>query len=422
MIVGAYAYDDGETNEGKVFVWHGSLSGLGLGGAPTNADWRAAGNQTGAYFGFSVAGAGDVDRDTFGDVVVGAYLWNSETVTDAGKVAAFHGSADGLAGAPSWQVEGTESGARFGFAVASAGDVNGDGYADVIVGEPLYDADEADTGRVLVFEGSAAGLPTSASWVRGGAIGGDWFGQSVASAGDVNGDGYGDVIIGIPGKDNPESTEGSAYVYLGNHGTARTFLPLQRFVNSETPIARLGVSDMETAFRITARGLPPLGRGDVELEWEVRRAGSAFSDKRTDWSRGDTWQDSRTAHAYLNEQVAVTGGLWHWRARVLYRPTTSPFQRHGRWFAQPWAGWYDGDVRTIHDPDEDGLSDEYDNCPEVGNPGQEDADADGVGDLCDSCTDTDGDGYANPGYPGGACETDCRPDDSSIWSAPSDVR
>ena len=213
-----------------------------------------------------MAGAGDVDRDTFGDVVVGAYLWDTATVTDAGKVVAFHGSADGLAATPSWEVVGTESGARFGYAVASAGDVNGDGYADVIVGEPYRDVEGTDQGRALVYEGSAAGLPTAASWIKGGSMGGDWYGQSVASAGDVNGDGYGDVIIGAPGADAPDSAEGLAHVYLGNRGAARSFIPLQRRVGSDRPVARLGLSDRDDAFRITARGLPPLGRGDVALE------------------------------------------------------------------------------------------------------------------------------------------------------------
>ena len=74
------------------------------------------------------------------------------------------------------------------------------------------------------------------------------------------------------------------------------------------------------------------------------------------------------------------------------------------------------------DDDDDTLLDASDNCPLVANLDQLDLDADATGDACDPCTDTDGDGFANPGYPASTCATDCRPDDNTIWSAPSDVR
>jgi len=80
--------------------------------------------------------------------------------------------------------------------VATAGDVNGDGYSDVIVGAEQYDNGEADEGRAFVFVGSAAGLGTHAAWLAEGNHVSAWFGHSVSTAGDVNGDGYSDVVVG----------------------------------------------------------------------------------------------------------------------------------------------------------------------------------------------------------------------------------
>jgi hypothetical protein len=85
-------------------------------------------------YGAAVSGAGDVNGDGFSDVVVGAYLH----ANGAGQVYVYHGSVNGLSDSPSWTVSGPQGGA-YGFAVATAGDVNGDGYSDLIVGAPVYD-------------------------------------------------------------------------------------------------------------------------------------------------------------------------------------------------------------------------------------------------------------------------------------------
>ncbi|MEO8067884.1 MAG: integrin alpha, partial [Flavobacteriales bacterium] len=98
-----------------------------------------------------------------------------------------------------WTVESDQANSDFGACVASAGDVNGDGFSDVIVGARLFDNAQADEGRVFVYHGSANGLSVSANWTAESDQVDAYFGTSVSTAGDVNGDGYSDVIIGAPG-------------------------------------------------------------------------------------------------------------------------------------------------------------------------------------------------------------------------------
>ena len=94
--------------------------------------------------------------------------------------------------------------------------MNGDGYADVIVGASYYDNGQTDEGRAYVYHGSAAGLSATAAWTAESDQAGAYFGGSVATAGDVNGDGYSDVIVGASSYDNGEADEGRAYVYHGS--------------------------------------------------------------------------------------------------------------------------------------------------------------------------------------------------------------
>jgi hypothetical protein len=114
-----------------------------------------------------------------------------------------------------WAAQSDQASSFFGNSVATAGDVNGDGYDDVIVGAYTYDDGQDNEGRAFVFHGSATGLSSVADWTAESDQGGAQFGYSVGTAGDVNGDGYGDTIVGAPSYDNPETDEGAAFAYLG---------------------------------------------------------------------------------------------------------------------------------------------------------------------------------------------------------------
>jgi len=217
VIIGAYYYADGaNVQEGRAFVYHGSAAGLSA--SPNNMPDDA--DQAGANFGVSVAGAGDINGDGYSDVIIGAWRYDDGASTDEGKAFVYHGSATGLSATPnSTPDDADQAGAFFGETVAGAGDVNGDGYSDIIIGADNYDdAGNNNEGRAFVYHGSPAGLSaTPNSTPDDGDQANIFFGVSVACAGDVNGDGYSDIIVGAIGYlDGANANEGRAFVYHGS--------------------------------------------------------------------------------------------------------------------------------------------------------------------------------------------------------------
>ena len=210
VIVAANRYTNGQTEEGGVFLYYGSDRGLA-----DNPDWSVESDQENSFFGYAIGTAGDVNGDGYDDIIIGAYYYsNGENLE--GRVFVYHGSSSGLSTSPDWTAEGDQVEAIFGGSVATAGDVNGDGYDDVIIGSTLYDNDQTDEGRVFVYHGSDSGLSTAPDWTVESNQTMSEFGDSVASAGDVNGDGYGDVVIGARAYDNGQTNEGGVWVYLGS--------------------------------------------------------------------------------------------------------------------------------------------------------------------------------------------------------------
>jgi hypothetical protein len=193
--------------DGRVYVFYGDGESVLL---------EAPG--AGEAFGRSVASAGDVDGDGFADLVVGANAADAS----AGRVYVFGGSALGVSTLASRILDAPDGGSgNFGWSVASAGDVDGDGFGDVIVGAHRAMGDE---GRAYVYRGGASGLelaPSTTLVARDGAPG--YFGASVAGAGDLDGDGLADVIVGAYGV---SSDAGAAYVYLGRDLASATPIAL----------------------------------------------------------------------------------------------------------------------------------------------------------------------------------------------------
>ena len=183
----------------------------------------------GDYAGNSVATAGDVNGDGFADIIVGAF--HNATGAGAsyvvfGKASAFSSSLDltTLNGTNGFKIAGVAANDYSGFSVSSAGDVNGDGFDDMIVGAKLADPHGGASGATYVVfgKGSGFGATLNLSTLNGangfelsGTTAGGNSGVSVSSAGDVNGDGYADVIVGAFHEGPHGANSGAAYVVFG---------------------------------------------------------------------------------------------------------------------------------------------------------------------------------------------------------------
>jgi hypothetical protein len=164
--------------------------------------------------GESVARAGDVNGDGFSDVIVGGFRYSNPDVRE-GISYLFLGSASGPSLTPDWQNESDQAYAEYGQSVASAGDVNQDGFDDMFVGAPWYSQGENHEGRGFLYYGSPTGLLPSPIYTTESNQENANLGYSVASAGDVNGDGIADIIVGAQGYDGGQGNEGRAIVYYG---------------------------------------------------------------------------------------------------------------------------------------------------------------------------------------------------------------
>jgi FG-GAP repeat protein/VCBS repeat protein len=159
------------------------------------------GGATWIGFGHSVSNANDVDGDGVEDIIVGA--------SSGGSGAAYVYS--GATGILLFQWDGISFGGCFGASVSGAGDLNGDGFADLLVGASEADAiGLTDSGSAYLFSGASGSLMFQ--W--DGSATGDRLGHSVSSAGDLDGDGFGEVIAGAPGAEpNGLQKSGAAYAF-----------------------------------------------------------------------------------------------------------------------------------------------------------------------------------------------------------------
>ena len=221
MLIGGRLYTNGENDEGLVLLFLGGK--VIADGTPVNAAASFEGNRDLAHLGIDVAGAGDVNDDTYDDILLGAE-WYTETKAKEGAAFLYLGGPSGIAsGDPSnanSKLYGDQVDAELGAHVAAAGDVNADGYDDIVLGIPFYDAPLVDEGAALLYLGSASGIPSGgpsvASAILEGNQAGARFGESAASAGDANDDGFGDLLVGASRYDAGNTDEGVAFLFLGS--------------------------------------------------------------------------------------------------------------------------------------------------------------------------------------------------------------
>lgn len=206
LIVGAPTSDVGASNTGSVTVFSGRDGSVLYTKHGENANDR---------LGVSVAGVGDVDGDGFDDFAGGAHLFDNGggTNDNRGMIRVYSGAT----GEALYTLIGERPGDNFGWALSGAGDVNNDGRPDIVVGAPLNDAAGSNTGRVYVYSGADGGLLHRFTGERGG----DKLGLSVASAGDMDGDGHDDILTGAwwyDIDDDSSDNRGRAYVFSGRTG------------------------------------------------------------------------------------------------------------------------------------------------------------------------------------------------------------
>ncbi len=276
IVIGAYRGDDGGSAAGEAYVLFGGASGFGApGGSGGNVvdlstlseeqgfiiRGDAAGDETGGV----VSGAGDVNGDGFNDLIVGA-RYGDDAGTDAGEAYVIFGTDRGFGAAdttgrqvvdltclsPSqgYVIQGAAPGDSAGWSVSSAGDVNGDGLDDMIVGARFADGGGNDAGAVYVLFGSSsrsgerdsagrkvidlADLGAGQGFIIQGDASGDNLGRGVSEAGDLNDDGFDDLIVGAPYGDDSGANAGEAYVIFGQPTPLRDRIAeiLERFAGA----------------------------------------------------------------------------------------------------------------------------------------------------------------------------------------------
>jgi hypothetical protein len=212
----APGYTNSVSNRGKVYVYSGATGTL----------FASHTGEPGEAFGYSAATAGDVNKDGTLDYIVGGNGAYNPAVRGYARL------YSGATHTELYEFEG-EPGASFGSGVSGVGDVNGDGFDDVVVGSEWYSSTLGSpppngTGRIYLYSGANGAL----LWEREGTAAGDWLGSGVGSVSDVNNDGVRDVVASARRANN---RNGLAYVFSGVDGTTVfTLTPTAPFSQSNT--------------------------------------------------------------------------------------------------------------------------------------------------------------------------------------------
>ena len=311
LVIGArYAGPNGVSRAGESYVVYGGASAPGTGGVLDLSDLDGTngfilnGIDANDFSGWSVSSAGDVNGDGYDDLIIGA--WRADPNGDilAGESYVIYGGASApgtggvldlsdLDGTNGFTLTGIDVGDRSGVSVSSAGDVNGDGYDDLIIGA-YYGANRAGETYIVYGGASAPGtdgvldlsaLDGSNGFILSGIDAADQSGFSVSSAGDVNGDGYDDLVIGARSADPNGSNSGETYVVYGGASAPGT-----------GGVLNLGALDGSNGFILNgidandASGWSVSSAGDVNGDgYDDLIIGASGADPNGDSSAGETY-------------------------------------------------------------------------------------------------------------------------------------
>ncbi|MEZ6191652.1 MAG: Ig-like domain-containing protein, partial [Phycisphaerales bacterium] len=276
LVIGADLADPGGNRSGTAYVIYGKTSPFtatfDLSTLNGTNGYKFNGAATDDRTGFSVNTAGDINGDGLADVVIGTTAADNGVVIDTGRAYVIYGSSaampavltvGALNGTNGFILTGPDADGQTGFSVSSAGDMNGDGIADLRIGSPgATVGSDAGAGKTFVVFGNTAGFGTelnlsTLNGTNGFVIEGNaadmGLGFSGSAIGDVNGDGFADLLVSAPASADPASA-GSAFVIFGHAGAFPATLSVGS-LNGTNGFALLGVdAGDETGFNVSGIG------------------------------------------------------------------------------------------------------------------------------------------------------------------------